>query len=142
MKIKQILSFGSFRLDIGNRQLLRGQRELKLTGKAFEVLRCLVEQPGQLVTKEEFSETVWPGIVAGDAALPMCIREWRKTLKDNARAPRFIEAVYGQGYRFVAEVRGAMSGKDRTRETLLVGREADWKNSSSGWQKQTLANGK
>ena len=104
-KRKPILSFELFRLDITNRQLFRGQRELKLTGRAFAVLVYLVERSGQLVTKDDLFQAIWQETVVGDAALAVCIRELRKILKDNARAPQFIETVHGQGYRFVAEVR-------------------------------------
>ena len=109
MKRKQMLSFGSFRLDITNRQLFRDQRELKLTGRAFEVLVYLVERPGQLVTREELSQTVWQGMVVGDSTLAVCIGELRKALKDKAKKPQFIETIHRHGYRFVAEVHSTVS---------------------------------
>ena len=84
MQRKQTFGFGPFHLDIANRQLFRGQRDLKLTGRAFEVLVYLVERPGQLVTKDNLFQGVWQETVVGDAALAVCIGELRKTLKDKA----------------------------------------------------------
>ena len=50
------------------------------------------------------SETLWPNVRVGDAVLKVCIREIRKALEDQARAPQFIETVHRRGYRFIAPV--------------------------------------
>src|SRR5262249_28845369 len=93
-----------FRLDLANAQLWRGQREYKLKPKAFAVLRYLVEHAGQLVTKEELWQAVWPEVVVTEGVLTMCISEIRQALRDQATTPRFIATVPRRGYRFIASL--------------------------------------
>jgi DNA-binding winged helix-turn-helix (wHTH) protein len=75
-----------------------------LRPKTFAVLRCLVEHPGQLCTKEALFEAIWPETVVTEVVLKVCIRELRHALGDNARHPQFIETVHGRGYRFIGSV--------------------------------------
>jgi DNA-binding winged helix-turn-helix (wHTH) protein/predicted ATPase len=98
------LVFGGFRLDISNAQLWRGRQEIALRPKAFAVLAHLVEHAGQLVTKPQLLDAVWPKTFVTDAVLKDCVRQLRDALSDDARAPRFIETVQRRGYRFVAQV--------------------------------------
>src|SRR5262245_10894903 len=100
----QQLIFHPFRLDVANQRLWRENEAVPLTLKAFAVLRCLVDRAGQLVTKEELLEAVWPGTFVTDAVLKVRIGELRKALGDEARVPRFIETAQRRGYRFVAPV--------------------------------------
>jgi len=102
MREETPVCFGPFHLDVANEQLWQGPEALKLTGKAFAVLRYLVEHSGQLVTKEDLFTAVWPEVVVSDAALTVCIRELRRALGDGARAPHYIETVHGRGYRWIA----------------------------------------
>jgi len=97
-------TFGDFRLDVRNATLERGGAPLPLTPKAFSVLLHLVQNAGQLVTKEEFLDVIWPGVFVGDAALKVAIREIRKTLDDDPQTPTFIQTAHRRGYRFVAPV--------------------------------------
>ena len=98
------LMFSPFRLDLRDERLWRGEEALRLTNKAFAVLRYLVEHAEQLVTKDVLFEVVWPDTYVGDATLAMCIRELRQALGDNAKTPQFIETVRGRGYRFLVPV--------------------------------------
>lgn len=104
MQDRHSLTFGSFRMDLGDERLWCGQETLRLTNKAFAVLRYLVSHAEQLVTKEAVLEAVWPGTFVGDAVLTVCIRELRQALGDSARTPLFIETVWGRGYRFIVPV--------------------------------------
>ncbi len=79
-------------------------REVHLRPKTFNVLRNLVENPGQLVTKAALLDAVWPGVSVSDSMPTVSVRELRAALGDNAQTPRFIETVHGRGYRFIAEV--------------------------------------
>lgn len=97
-------SFGEFTLDVADERLWRGGAPVKLGHKAYCVLRQLVEQQGRLVTKEELFSSVWDGTIVSEAALTSAIKELRRGLGDESRTPRFIESVYGRGYRFIAEV--------------------------------------
>jgi len=98
------VSFGAYRLELGREQLWRGGRAVKVTGKAFGVLRYLVEHPGQLVTKDELFQAVWPRTVVTDSTLTSCIQELRQALRDDAKQPRYIETVHRRGYRFLPAV--------------------------------------
>ncbi|HSP96517.1 MAG TPA: AAA family ATPase [Candidatus Dormibacteraeota bacterium] len=73
-----------------------------LTPKAFTVLRRLVEDSGQLVTKEELLRAGWAKTHVSDGVLKVSILEIRRALGDDPAAPRFIETVPRQGYRFIA----------------------------------------
>jgi DNA-binding winged helix-turn-helix (wHTH) protein len=96
--------FGLFLLDVENACVRRGGDEIRLSPKAFAVLRVLLAHPGRLVTKQELWESVWQGIAVSDAALTVCIREIRQRLGDDYRRPRIVETVHRLGYRLVAEV--------------------------------------
>jgi len=77
---------------------------LEITPKAFALLRALLRRAGQLVTKRELWEEVWPRVIVTDAALTMCVAEVRRVLDDDARCPRYIATVPKRGYRFIAAV--------------------------------------
>ena len=98
------IEFPPFHLDVANEQLWRGPEQIHLRPKTFAALRYLVEHAEQLVTKETLFKLLWPGTYVSDSVLMVCIRELRKALGDEARAPRFIETVHGRGYRFIAAV--------------------------------------
>ena len=101
MQTEQQVTFDHHRLDLANEQLWCENEEIFLPGKAFALLRYLVEHAGQLVSKAELFAALWPGTTVTDGALTFCIVELRKALGDNAKAPRFIETVHGRGYRFL-----------------------------------------
>src|ERR687892_631587 len=93
MLADQLLSFGPYRFDPGHGQLWRGKQGVKLTLKAIALLRQLVQQAGQVVTKEELFRRVWPDTVVSDTTLTSCILELRQALHDRAKTPRYIETV-------------------------------------------------
>jgi adenylate cyclase len=99
-----VVSFGSYRLDPRSAQLWRGTQAVKLTGKAFAVLRYFVDHPGQLVTKDDLFAAVWPETVVTESTLASCIQELRQALRDDARKPRYIETVHRRGYRFLPAI--------------------------------------
>jgi DNA-binding winged helix-turn-helix (wHTH) protein len=132
MKEGEGLIFDSLRLDTVNERVWRGRQAIPLTPKAFAVLRYLVERPGQLVTKDDLFKAVWPEVYVSEAALAVCIREIRKQLRDDPKAPRLIETVHRRGYRFLGRIKdmrqpGLESRKPKREvpNTLLVGREAE-----------------
>src|SRR4030095_15190273 len=93
--------FDPFSLDLANECLWRGSQAIKLRPKAFAVLDYLLERPGQLVTKEELLNAVWPGTFVGEAVLKVAIRQIREALGDDQKFPRFIETAHRRGYRFI-----------------------------------------
>src|SRR5215468_7103135 len=100
----QRLVFKPFLLDLRDERLWKESQAIRIGAKAFAVLRCLLRQAGQLVTKETLLETVWPETMVGEAVLTVVIRELRQALGDQAHQPQFIETVRGRGYRFMAPV--------------------------------------
>src|SRR5713226_9852193 len=104
MKEEQQLLFGPFQLDTVSGCVWRGEEALRLTPKAFAVLRYLGERPGRLVSKDELFSAVWPKTIVSDIALAVCIREIRKALGDDSKAPQFIETAHRRGYRFIASL--------------------------------------
>src|SRR4029453_821037 len=104
-----MLHFDRFRFDGANQRLEEPAGAIRLNPKAFEVLRVLIERPGQLVLKNQLLDEVWPDTHVADGVLKVCMAEIRKALGDSATAPRFIETVHRRGYRFVAKVSDADS---------------------------------
>jgi DNA-binding winged helix-turn-helix (wHTH) protein/predicted ATPase len=107
MQAAKEITFGRFRLDLGNECLWQSGKAISLRPKAFAVLKLLVENPGLLVTKQRVLETVWPGTFVGDAVLKDSIRQLREALKDDATAPTYIETAHRRGYRFIGKLSSA-----------------------------------
>ena len=102
VSFKQVISFGSYRLDSASGRLLHRSTPVPLRLKAFAVLEYLAMRPGRLVPKEELLDALWPHTHVTPSVLAGCIRELRRSLNDDARASRFIQTVHRRGYRFVA----------------------------------------
>jgi TolB-like protein/DNA-binding winged helix-turn-helix (wHTH) protein/Flp pilus assembly protein TadD len=101
-----IVHFGLFQLDLKARELHKAGVKVKLQGQPFRVLALLVDRAGQVVTREELRQEVWPTdvYVGFDQGLNNAIKKVRDALGDSADSPRFIETVERHGYRFVAPV--------------------------------------
>lgn len=94
--------FGPFRLEPGERRLLRGAENVTLTPKAFDTLYVLVRNSGHLLEKDELIGMLWPDTFVEEGSLSNNIFLLRKALGDN---PEYIETVPRRGYRFVGTVR-------------------------------------
>jgi len=94
--------FGSFRLLPSQHLLLEGEKPVTLGSRAMDILLALVERPGELVTKEELMERVWPNVFVDPANLAVHISALRRALRDRCNGNRFIINIPGRGYRFVA----------------------------------------
>jgi len=118
------------RFDAANECVHWGDRRMPLTPKAFDVLRCLLAREGQIVTKREILDQVWPETHVTEAVLTVAIGQLRSALDDDSREPRFIETVHRRGYRWIG--RFAPAEPDRvdaicrtipnSQSSLLVGR--------------------
>lgn len=122
LEIPELYEFGPFRLEPGERKLLRENEVISLTPKAFDVLVLLVRNSGHLLEKDELIRTLWPDSFVEEGNLTNSIFMLRKALGENTD---YIETVPKKGYRFVGAVRqlpdGAESAVDRhTREKRLV----------------------
>jgi len=100
------LAFGDFRLDRVDGRLWSGKVEKPLRGKSFALLRYLAEHADRLVTRDELLRSVWPGVAVSASVVRVSIREVRDALGETAEAPRFLETVGRQGYRFLAGTDG------------------------------------
>ena len=98
------LRFGPFRLDLANKQLWRGEESIEMTPKALDVLIYLAERAGEVVTREQLFEALWPDVFVADHALSVQILEIRKALNDDVHDPSFVQTRHRRGYRFVAPV--------------------------------------
>ena len=107
-------------LDLTNECLWRGTEAFPLRPKTFAVLRFLVERPGQLVPKAALLDTVWPETAVGDGVLMVCIRELRRVLDDDPKAPQFIETVHRRGYRLIGNITVTHGSRGATSSTLSL----------------------
>lgn len=108
----KIYIFGEFRLEADNLILLRNSEIVSLAPKALEVLVVLARSGGKLITKQELIDTVWANTFVEETNLAHHISALRKALGEDKDERRFIETIPRRGYRFVAEVRNAVSPKD------------------------------
>jgi TolB-like protein/DNA-binding winged helix-turn-helix (wHTH) protein/Flp pilus assembly protein TadD len=105
--VSEPVRFGDdFELDVRAYQLRRSGRRLKLERIPMELLLVLIEQRGQIVTREQIVERVWGKNVFLDTdnSINAAIRKIRQVLKDDPEQPRFVQTVTGRGYRFIAPV--------------------------------------
>jgi pimeloyl-ACP methyl ester carboxylesterase/DNA-binding winged helix-turn-helix (wHTH) protein len=91
-----VVSFDVYTLDLQRCALRRGDEEIELRPKAFDVLRYLVENRGRVIRKEELIQAVWSGVAVTDDALVQCVRDVRQALSDEAH--RIIKTVPRRGY--------------------------------------------
>jgi DNA-binding winged helix-turn-helix (wHTH) protein/predicted ATPase len=122
--------FSAFTLDVENGCLLRDGARLALSPKDFALLYQLVAHRQRVLSHAELLQTVWRETTVGADVLKARIRRLRRILGDDASAPRFIASVHGEGYRFVAPVRGTPFGAMEQAEPAaapapLIGREVE-----------------
>src|SRR5579859_592633 len=103
---KHVCRFGLFQVDPEAGQLLRQGAPVKLQEQPFRVLCLLLERPGEIVTREQLQQSLWPEgtYVEFDGSLNAALRRLRSALGDDADNPVFIETVPRKGYRFIAPV--------------------------------------
>ncbi|MCL6564988.1 MAG: winged helix-turn-helix domain-containing protein [Acidobacteriia bacterium] len=125
-----VVRFGVFQVDLEARELRRHGLRIKLQEKPFQVLALLLEHRGQVVTREELREKLWPAdtFVDFDHSVNTAVNKLREALGDSAENPRFIETIPRRGYRFIApvEVVEATAGLTTTAEPVptVAGRRA------------------
>jgi len=102
----RIARFGVFELDLSAAELRRNGAKLRLQEQPFQVLAFLLEHAGNLVTREELRQKLWPAdtFVDFDHSLNTAVNKLRETLGDSPSSPRYIETLARRGYRFIAPV--------------------------------------
>jgi DNA-binding winged helix-turn-helix (wHTH) protein len=103
----EIVAFGVYEANLRTGELRRSGLKVKLQEKPFQVLSILLEKQGDLVTRDELRERLWPSdtFVDFDHGLNTAVNKLREVLGDSASNPRFIETLPRRGYRFIGEVR-------------------------------------
>jgi len=106
----EVIRFGVYELNVRTNELRKHGIRLRMQEQPLQVLLTLLERSGELVTREEIRNRVWPQntFVSFDHALNTAVKKIRATLNDDADAPRFIETVPRRGYRFIAPVHAAV----------------------------------
>lgn len=102
----QIVRFCEFQADLRSMELRRGGTPVGLQRQPFELLAMLLERAGELVTREELRQRLWPDqtFVDFDLGLNAAMRKLRRSLGESANRPRFIETLARRGYRFIGSV--------------------------------------
>ena len=98
--------FDAFEVDMRSGEVRKHGIRLKLHGQPFQVLSLLLEHPGDVVTREELRQKLWPvdTFVDFDTGLNGAVKKLRDALCDSAEEPRYIETLPRRGYRFIAQV--------------------------------------
>jgi DNA-binding winged helix-turn-helix (wHTH) protein len=111
-----VLGFEGFELDPARFELRHHGAAIPLAPQPFDLLWLLASRPGALIGRDEIRGQLWDGgtFVEFDGCVNFCVRVLRKALADDARRPRFIQAVRGCGYRFIAPVAMVADGGRET----------------------------
>lgn len=99
----RLVHFESYELDVRSRELRHGAERVRLQAQPFEILVMMLERPGQVVTREELVQRLWPNgtFVDFEHSLNAAVKRLRAALGDNADSPRFVETLPRKGYRFI-----------------------------------------
>ena len=110
----KIARFGLFELDLDAGELRKSGVRLRLQGQPFQVLALLLEHAGDVVTREELREKLWPAdtFVDFDHSVNTAINKVREALGDSASSPRYVETLARRGYRFIAPVQNEVSHRE------------------------------
>jgi DNA-binding winged helix-turn-helix (wHTH) protein/TolB-like protein len=100
------IRFGPFELNADARELRKNGMKVRLGGQPMQILLLMLRRPGEVVTREELRQALWPAdaTVDFDVGLSTALRKLREALRDSAESPRFIETLPRRGYRFIAPV--------------------------------------
>ena len=103
----QVIRFGLFEADLLSGELRKNGVRVRLQEQPFQVLAQLLGRPGEIVTREELRDRIWPvdTFVDFDHSLNTAINKIRDALNDSASNPRFIETLARRGYRFIAPIK-------------------------------------
>ena len=101
-----IARFSAYEVNFASHELFKHGSRIKIQRQPFQILCLLVERAGEVVSREELRERLWPNntFVEYEDSLNTAVRKLRAALSDSSGLPRYIETVAGQGYRFIAPV--------------------------------------
>jgi TolB-like protein/DNA-binding winged helix-turn-helix (wHTH) protein/Flp pilus assembly protein TadD len=101
-----VLRFGVFEANLPAQELRKHGTRVRLRGQSFSILSMLLEKPGEVVTRDEMRQRLWPAdtFVDFEHSLNSAIKKLRGVLGDSPENPRYIETIPRVGYRFIAPV--------------------------------------
>src|ERR1700739_373157 len=122
---QQSIHFGVFDADLRTKELRRQGTRVKLPRQSFQILQILLERPGELVTRDELRNALWPEdtFVDFDHGLNNAVKRIRSVLGDSADTPRYIETLPRMGYRFIGPI--AANGNGNGNGAHLNGGSSD-----------------
>ena len=97
------VTFGDLAIDCERRQLVRGGKEVHLSGKAFALLELLLQRRPNAVKHAEIIRHLWPETFVSPSNLATLVQEIRNALGDDARRPRFVRTIFAYGYAFIGQ---------------------------------------
>src|SRR6187549_1882702 len=103
---RPLYRFAEFEFEPRTGELRKGGEKVRLREQPCQILMLLLARPGDLITREEARQALWPGdtFVDFDVGLNTAIKRLREALGDSAEQPRFVETLPRRGYRFIAPV--------------------------------------
>src|ERR1700751_4553612 len=106
-----VVRFGVFEVDLRTAELRKQGVRIRLPGQSFQVLEALLLRPGELVTREELKQKLWPSDTFGafEPGLNAAVNRVRDALGDSSDNPRFVETIPRRGYRFISPVEASES---------------------------------
>jgi cholera toxin transcriptional activator len=118
-----VVRFAEYEADLRSGELSRQGHRLKLQEKPFHVLAALLARPGELVTREELRQSLWPAdtFVDFEHGLNTAVNKVREALRDSANNPRFIETLPRRGYRFIGHVDSTQSQIEKAESIAETG---------------------
>ena len=122
------LKFGDCVLDLGARQLERGNDVVPLEPKMYELLEVLIKRRPAVVTNNELDELLWPEVYVARTSLTRLVSELRAVLGDAPRDSRIIRTAYKVGYAFCAFVHSQHGERLTSWIAKAIDRAAGWKN--------------
>ncbi len=104
--VRSLVRFGVFEVDRGSGELRKRGVRIRLQEQPLKILMLLLDRPGEIVTREQLRQILWPEgtFVDFEHSLNAAVAKLRQSLGDSAENPRFVETISRRGYRFIAPV--------------------------------------
>ena len=105
-ELQTVVRFGVFEADFRSGELRRSGAKVRIQDLPFRTLRVLLDQPNEIVTREDFRQQLWPAdiFVDFDRGISSAIKRLRDAIGDSAENPIFIETIERRGYRWIAPI--------------------------------------
>jgi DNA-binding winged helix-turn-helix (wHTH) protein len=130
-----MVRFDVYEVDLRAEELYKAGRKIKLQVQPFHILAILLEQPGQVITREELRNRLWPAdtFVDFDHSLNTAIKKLRQALGDDKKKPRFVETLPKRGYRFIGTVKQPAAQRAATAAATATAKTSVQTPAASKW---------